>query len=195
MNFAVHYATALSRTTSAEGARGGVRGDDVPWYGAHIPAAVLIAITDRPTPGLILTQRPVHMRNHAGQIAFPGGRIDPGDADVAAAALREAQEEIALDPALVSVFGTSDVYYTGTGYRITPVLATIPADLPLRPNEGEVADVFEVPLHFVLDPANQQYKSGEWQGIMRQYYEIRWQDRRIWGATAGMLVNLARRLA
>jgi len=195
MSLAAHYAAALSRPTRADAARGGVSGDDVPWHEERTPAAVLVAITDRSTPGLILTQRPDHMRKHAGQIAFPGGRVDPEDADVVAAALREAHEEIALDPALVQVFGTSDVYHTGTGYHITPVLATIPADLPLRPNEGEVADVFEVPLDFVLDPANQQHKSGEWQGIIRHYYEIQWQDRRIWGATAGMLVNLARRIA
>jgi len=195
MSLAAHYAAALSRPTRAYAVRNGVSGDDVPWNEERTPAAVLVAITDRPTPGLILTQRPDHMRNHAGQIAFPGGRVDPEDADVVAAALREAREEIALDPSLVHVFGTSDVYHTGTGYHITPVLATIPADLPLRPNEGEVADVFEVPLDFVLDPANQQHKSGEWQGIIRHYYEIQWQDRRIWGATAGMLVNLARRIA
>ena len=142
MSLAAHYAAALSRPTRADAVRSGVSGDDVPWHEERTPAAVLVAITDRPTPGLILTQRPDHMRNHAGQIAFPGGRVDPEDADVVAAALREAREEIALDPSLVHVFGTSDVYHTGTGYHITPVLATIPADLPLRPNEGEVADVF-----------------------------------------------------
>ena len=194
MTPATAYAAALSRPTDAALQHFGVRGDDVPWDDIRTPAAVLVAITDRATPGLILTQRPDHMRKHPGQIAFPGGRVDPADSDVVAAALREAHEEIALDPTHVRVFGTGDVYHTGTGYHITPVLATIPADLPLHPNAGEVADIFEVPLDYVLDPANQHHKSGQWQGIMRQYYEIQWQDRRIWGATAGMLVNLSRRM-
>ena len=176
-----------------------VAADDVPWDEAFTPAAVLVAITDRPNtesgPGVILTQRPEHMRNHAGQVAFPGGRIDASDADHIAAALREAFEEIALDPALVHIIGQTDTYQTGTGYHITPVIGVIPPDLPLHPNDDEVADIFEVPLAYLLDPANHQYKTGLWQGVMRNYYEIQWQDRSIWGATAAMLVNLARRLA
>lgn len=157
-------------------------------------AAVLVPITDRAEPGLILTQRTDTLRRHAGQVAFPGGRIDPGDADAAAAALREAHEEIALPPAAVRVIGSGDIYRTGTGFAVTPVIGIIPADLALVPSEAEVAAVFEVPLAYVLDPANQREASVEWQGKLRHFYEIHWGERRIWGATAGMIVNLSRRL-
>ena len=158
-------------------------------------AAVLVAVTDRPEPGVILTQRTEHLRRHAGQVAFPGGRIDPEDADAVAAALREAEEEIALDPTLVSVIGAIDRYRTGTGFDVTPVLGVIPPDLPLVGAEAEVADVFEVPLAFILDPANHQARSAPWQGRTRHYHQIEWGNRRIWGATAAMIVNLSRRLA
>ncbi|QDZ07808.1 CoA pyrophosphatase [Sphingomonas panacisoli] len=158
------------------------------------PAAVLVAITDRPEPGVILTQRTDTMRRHAGQVAFPGGRIDPEDADATAAALREAEEEIALPRDAVEVVGAADLYLTVTGYAVTPVIGVIAPDLDYHPNEAEVADVFEVPLSFVLDPANQVQASAEWQGRTRTYYEINWRDRRIWGATAAMMVNLSRRL-
>lgn len=157
-------------------------------------AAVLVAITDRAEPGLILTRRPTTMRRHAGQIAFPGGRIDPEDRDAVAAALREAEEEIALPRELVEVVGTADTYSTVTGYVVTPVIGVVPPDLALVPSEAEVADVFEVPLSFVLDPANQREASIDYQGRPRHYYEIQWNDRRIWGATAAMIVNLSRRL-
>lgn len=161
-------------------------------------AAVLIAITDRAEPGVILTRRTEHLRRHPGQIAFPGGRVDPGDGDGAAgaiaAALREAEEEIALPPSVVEVIGVADRYRTGTGFDIAPVIGVVPPDLPLVPAEAEVASVFEVPLAFLLDPANQVEASAEWQGARRHYYEIIWGERRIWGATAGMIVNLSRRL-
>jgi len=158
------------------------------------PAAVLVAVTDRPDPGVILTQRTDTLRRHAGQIAFPGGRIDPGDADAAAAALREAREEIALPPEAVTLIGEADRYVTVSGFEVTPVVGVIAPDLDYRPSEAEVASVFEVPLAFLFDPANQVEASAEWQGQMRHYYEIMWGDRRIWGATAAMLVNLSRRL-
>jgi 8-oxo-dGTP pyrophosphatase MutT (NUDIX family) len=160
---------------------------------ADIHAAVLIAVTDRPRPGLILTVRREHMRTHAGQIAFPGGRVDPGE-DAVAAALREAHEEILLDPAAVDLIGAVDRYRTVTGYVVTPVLTVVPPDLPLAPHEAEVADWFEAPLDFLLDPANQVQRSALFQGRERHYYEINWNDRQIWGATAAMIVNLSRRL-
>jgi 8-oxo-dGTP pyrophosphatase MutT (NUDIX family) len=157
------------------------------------PAAVLVAITDRPDPGLILTVRREHLRAHAGQIAFPGGRIDPGE-DAPTAALREAHEELALDPAMVRLIGAADPYRTVTGYHVTPVVALVPPDLPLVANPDEVADWFEAPLDFVLDPANQQRMSAEFRGRRRHYYQINWNDRPIWGATAAMLVNLGKRI-
>lgn len=162
-------------------------------HNAGIPAAVLIAVTDRAEPGLILTVRREHMRTHAGQVAFPGGRIDPGE-DAVAAALREAREEILLDPAAVDVIGPIEPYRTVTNYRITPVIGVIPPGLPLEPHEDEVADWFEAPLAFVLDPANQQRRSALFQARERHYYEIIWNERQIWGATAAMIVNLSRRL-
>ena len=161
---------------------------------ANIAAAVLIAVTDRPDPGVILTVRREHLRTHAGQIAFPGGRLDPGE-DAVAAALREAQEELLLDPAAVFVAGSIEPYRTVTSYVVTPVLGVVPPDLPLHPHEHEVADWFEAPLAYLLDPANQHRRSALFQGRTRHYYEIVWEDRRIWGATAAMIVNLGRRLA
>jgi 8-oxo-dGTP pyrophosphatase MutT (NUDIX family) len=160
---------------------------------ASVPAAVLVGITDRPDPGVILTVRREHMRTHAGQVAFPGGRIDPGE-DTVDAALREAWEELGLDPAAAEIVGAIDPYRTVTGYVVTPVLAVVSPDQPLSPHEHEVADWFEAPLAFVLDPSNQEYKSALFQGRERHYYEIMWGDRRIWGATASMIVNLSRRL-
>lgn len=160
---------------------------------AGTPAAVLIAITDRPRPGVILTVRHEDMRTHAGQIAFPGGRIEPGEEPVAAA-LREAQEELLLDSSSVEVVGTLDPYRTVTGFVVAPVVAVVRPDLPLTPNEHEVADWFESPLAWLLDPANQHLRSALFQGRERHYYEIEWEGRRIWGATAAMIVNLSRRL-
>jgi len=160
---------------------------------AGADAAVLVAITDRSDPGVILTVRRENMRTHAGQVAFPGGRVDGGE-DAVAAAVREAQEEILLAPEAVEIVGTIEPYLTVTGYLVTPVVAVIPPDLPLEPHEQEVADWFEPPLEFVLDPANQQRRSALFQGRERHYYEILWEDRRIWGATAAMIVNLSRRL-
>ena len=156
-------------------------------------AAVLVGITDRPEPGVILTVRREHLRTHAGQIAFPGGRLDEGEDEIAAA-VREAHEEILLDPDQVEVVGTIEPYRTITSYIVTPVIAVIPPDLPLQPHEHEVADWFEAPLDFVLDPGNQHRRSALFQGATRHYYEIVWNDRLIWGATAAMIVNLSRRL-
>jgi 8-oxo-dGTP pyrophosphatase MutT (NUDIX family) len=158
------------------------------------PAAVLIPITDRPHPGVILTQRPSWLRSHAGQVAFPGGKIDESDADPVDAALREAEEELALQRQHVSVLGAADIYHSGSGYRIAPIVGVIPPDLPLVANPDEVEDWFEVPLDFLLDPANLEKKSAIWQGQNRQYYDMDWQGRRIWGVTAGIIANLARRI-
>ena len=158
------------------------------------PAAVLVAITDRPSPGLILTLRHADMRTHAGQVAFPGGRIDHGET-AREAALREAEEELALDRDHVRLLGEADPYRTVTGFAVTPVVGIVPPDLLLTPNPLEVEEWFEAPLDFVLDPINQQRMSTEFKGRMRHYYQINWNDRRIWGATAAMLVNLSRRIA
>lgn len=162
--------------------------------GVHIPAAVLIAITDRPHPGVILTQRPDYLRSHPGQVAFPGGKIDPGDANAIAAALREADEELGLAPRHVRVIGQADTYYSGSGFKISPVLGVIPPDLAYSPNPGEVADWFEVPLGYVLDRANHVEHSTRWKGAERRYIEILWGQRRIWGVTAGIIANVSRRL-
>jgi len=160
---------------------------------AHVPAAVLVAITDRAEPGIILTVRREHLRTHAGQVAFPGGRIDPGET-IFEAALREAREELLLEPDTVDLVGTIEPYRTVTGYVVTPVIGVVPPDLALTPHEHEVADWFEAPLAFLLDPVNQQYRSALFQGRTRYYYEIVWNERRIWGATAAMIVNFSRRL-
>ena len=163
--------------------------------GAEITqAAVLVPIVDRPIPAVVLTLRPETMRKHPGQVSFPGGRIDPGDDGPVDAALREAEEEIGLKRADVEIIGTADRYRTITGFEVTPVVGILPPDLPLKAHPGEVAAIFEVPLDYLLDPAHQKVRSLEWRGRERFYYEIEWQGRRIWGATAAMIVNLSRRL-
>jgi 8-oxo-dGTP pyrophosphatase MutT (NUDIX family) len=162
--------------------------------GAIVPAAVLVAVVDRPQPTVILTERPKTMRKHPGQISFPGGRMEPTDDGPIAAALREAEEEIGLPPDVVDVIGEADRYRTITGFEVTPVVGVVPPGLALTPHPGEVAGMFEAPLHFLLDPARQTVRTVEFQGRERCYYEIVWEDRRIWGATAAMIVNLGRRL-
>ena len=161
------------------------------------PAAVLIAVTDRPDsaggPGAILTQRPDDMRSHPGQVAFPGGKLDAGE-DAVEAALREAHEELALDPAKVRVIGATDRYLTGTGFDVTPVLGVIPPDLPLVPNPGEVESWFEVPLAMLFDRSNYAEQRTMWKGAERRYYEMHYEGYRIWGVTAAIIFNLSRRL-
>jgi len=160
----------------------------------HRQAAVLIPITQRPQPGVILTQRPDWLNSHPGQVAFPGGKIDDGDSDEIDAALREAEEELAMPRSQVDIIGTGDIYYSGSGFAITPVIGLIPPDLPLTPCPNEVADWFEVPLDFLLDRQNAIMKKAQWQGRERQYYDMQWQDRRIWGVTAGIVANIVRRI-
>ncbi len=157
-------------------------------------AAVLIPITDRPDPGVILTKRPDFLRSHAGQVAFPGGKIDEGDTDAIDAALREAEEELGLPRSQVEILGEADIYHSGSGYRIAPVVGVIPPDLAFVPHPEEVEDWFEVPLAFLLDPANLEKREAMWQGRQRQYYDMDWQGRRIWGVTAGIIANLAKRI-
>jgi 8-oxo-dGTP pyrophosphatase MutT (NUDIX family) len=161
----------------------------------HRAAAVLIPITDRAEPGVILTQRPTWLRSHAGQVAFPGGKVDDSDENSIFAALREAEEELNIPPARVEVIGVADTYYSGSGYSIAPVIGIIPPDLELQPNPQEVEDWFEVPLAFLLDPANSIKKETNWNGQQRSYYDMQWGERRIWGVTAGIIANLVRRLA
>jgi 8-oxo-dGTP pyrophosphatase MutT (NUDIX family) len=161
----------------------------------HRAAAVLIPITDRAEPGVILTQRPTWLRSHAGQVAFPGGKVDDTDENSIFAALREAEEELNIPPARVEVIGVADTYYSGSGYSIAPVVGIIPPDLELQPNPQEVEEWFEVPLAFLLDPANSIKKEANWNGQQRSYYDMQWGERRIWGVTAGIIANLVRRLA
>jgi len=159
------------------------------------PAAVLIAVTDVPDdPQVILTQRPADMRDHPGQVAFPGGKIDAGE-DAVAAALREAEEELALPPSAVRIIGASDPYVTGTGFVVTPVLGVVPPALDLRPSPSEVAAWFEAPLALLLDRANWRSNEVFWRGAMRRYLEMDYNGFRIWGVTAAILANLSRRIA
>jgi 8-oxo-dGTP pyrophosphatase MutT (NUDIX family) len=158
------------------------------------PAAVLIAVTDRPEPGVLLTHRPESMTSHPGQVAFPGGKLEPGE-DAVAAALREAHEELAIDPAMVRIVGTTESFVTGSGFELTPVLGLVPPHLTIVPDPREVASWFEAPLRFVLDQANHVRKVGLFRGHERHYTEIDWQGHRIWGITASILSNLSHRMA
>lgn len=160
------------------------------------PAAVLCGLIPREA-GLqvLLTERTPHLRHHAGQIAFPGGRLEPGDSGAEAAALREAEEEVGLPAAAAEVIGAIDPYLTVTGFRVTPVVAFLDPLWTPRPDPGEVADVFEAPLDFLMTPANRQRHSYETPAGRRHYYAMPWGERYIWGATAGMLKALSDRIA
>ena len=165
-------------------------------------AAVLLAIVMHEQPTLLLTQRTAHLSSHSGQIAFPGGRVDAGDADASATALRETQEEIGLAVDAVQVLGQMPPYLTGSAYRVTPVVALVQPGFTLHPNADEVADVFEVPLAFLMNPAHHQRQAFEWQGQRREWFAMPYRDlnaggtqRYIWGATAGMLRNFYRLLS
>jgi 8-oxo-dGTP pyrophosphatase MutT (NUDIX family) len=176
----------------------GVRGDFSVMPGTEPPpqplilAAVLVPLVKREAElTVMLTQRTQHLTDHAGQVAFPGGRIEPSDPDPIHAALREADEEVGLPGDHVSVIGRLDTYITGTGYEITPVVGLVRAPYPVRMDPHEVADVFEVPLAFILDPVNHERHSREFKGRVRSFFVLPYPGRYIWGATAGMLVNLA----
>ena len=166
-------------------------------------AAVLVPLVmrgiNRDRPTVLLTERTTHLSTHSGQIAFPGGKTDDTDADAAATALREAHEEVGLAAHHVHVLGTLPVYVTGTSFIITPVVALIEPELTLKPNAYEVADVFEVPLAFLMNPANHHHHAFEWEGVRREWLSMPYQDgdtqRFIWGATAGMLRNFYRFLS
>jgi len=161
-----------------------------------LPAAVLLPIVLRPEPTVLLTLRTPHLSTHSGQIAFPGGKVDAADADAVAAALREAQEEIGLEAHFVEVLGQLPVYVTGSAFHITPVVALVSPGFALNMNPYEVADVFEVPLAYLMNPAHHRHHQVDWQGVQRQWLSMPYQDnlteRFIWGATAGMLRNFYR---
>ena len=158
------------------------------------PAAVLVPIMDYPEPMVLLTQRAQHLPDHAGQVSFPGGKIEKEDADPCASALREAQEEIGLDRRHVEPLGYLDLYMTTLGYRIVPVIARVKPGFSLKLNVAEVDATFEVPLAFLMDQTNVQRHSREWQGMTRHYYAITFGERYIWGVTAGILRNLYDRI-
>ena len=159
-----------------------------------IPAAVLVPVILGPRPSILLTKRTSHLKKHAGQVSFPGGRIDKEDADPEAAALREAEEEVALDPSRVEIVGRMSDYVTGTGYRITPILGLLPPDLPYRPSPHEVEFIFELPISVLLDPHAPQRQHRDVLGRSREFWVWPHPEHFIWGATAAILVHLARKL-
>ncbi len=195
LNLAVPPALA---DPAAAGARGDLDLNPELWQRAGVsatkPAAVLVPIVDRAEPTVLLTQRTAELASHAGQVAFPGGKIDPGDASPVAAALREADEEIGLKPALVEPLGYLDLYLTFSGFRILPTVARVDPDFALTINPWEVTEAFEVPLDFLMTPANHQRKIRDWNGIEREYYAMPFGERYIWGITAGILRNLYERI-
>jgi 8-oxo-dGTP pyrophosphatase MutT (NUDIX family) len=159
--------------------------------GELIPAAVLVPVIVRETGAtMLLTQRTAHLRDHAGQVSFPGGRCEEGDASPEATALREAAEEVGIAAHQVEILGRLPEYRTGTGFVITPVVGLVTPPLNLKLDDFEVAEVFEPPLEFLLDSANHQRQSIEVRGTRREYWAMPWQGYFIWGATAGMLVTL-----
>lgn len=157
------------------------------------PAAVLLLVVNHPgEPTVVFTQRTAHLADHAGQISFPGGRVEAGDEGPAQTALREAREEVGIDPSVIEILGELPDYHTSTGYRVRPVVGWAEQPLAYEPDPYEVADVFEVPLGFLLETANHRYETAFYKGRLRHYWAMPWQGRFIWGATAGMLVTFQR---
>jgi len=157
-------------------------------------AAVLVPVVARPSPTVLLTRRAAELTEHAGQIAFPGGKIDPADPDSLGTALREAEEEIGLAPRLATPLGYLDPYLSRTGFRIVPAVALIAPGFVIRLNRAEVDDAFEVPLQFLMSPENHARHSREWKGELRTFHAMPYGERYIWGVTAGILHNLYERL-
>ena len=202
MNPALTLAELRRRFAAAAPAGENLYGDDGtrPGRESLTPAAVLIPIVVRGEAGgsgltVIFTQRAAHLRDHSGQVSFPGGRVAAADPSPEATALRESHEEIGLDSTRVEILGRLPEYHTRTGYRITPVVGVVAPPFELRADASEVEEIFEVPLAFLLDPANHQRHSREWQGELRWFFAMPYEGRYIWGATAGMLINLYRHLA
>ena len=159
-----------------------------------MPAAVLLPIVARDEPTVLFTERSAKLAHHAGQVSFPGGRADPDDESLIYTALRETHEETGIAPEFIAVAGFLDAYETGTGFAILPVVGLLREGFVLAPDTNEVAEVFEVPLAFLLDPANRQKNQTEWKGRIRHYYAFRYHGHTIWGATAAMLVDFAERM-
>ncbi|MEA2990928.1 MAG: hypothetical protein QOG83_3639 [Alphaproteobacteria bacterium] len=183
---------------AVEAVRGDLDLDPALWLQAGVsatrPAAVLVPVVDRPEPAVLLTLRTADLPSHPGQIAFPGGKIEAGDASPLAAALREADEEIGLDRGLVDPIGYLDLYLTFSGFRILPAVARVDPGYKVTPNRTEVDDVFEVPLAFLMDAQNHALHSRDWKGVIRRYYAMPFGERYIWGVTAGILRNLYERI-
>jgi 8-oxo-dGTP pyrophosphatase MutT (NUDIX family) len=178
---AVLALVSMTRSNDAEG----LRPDRI------IPAAVLVPIVLHRQPSILLTLRAAKLSSHAGQVSFPGGRIEAGETPEAAA-VREAAEEVGLDPRLPELLGRLPDHATGTGFRITPVVALVPAPLNLTPDPGEVEEPFELPLAVILDPRAPERRSAEWKGVRREFWVWPHERHYIWGATAAILVNLAK---
>lgn len=180
----VHGDHALNPASRASIVRDGLR-----------PAAVLVPVIDRPAGAtVLLTKRTEKLKSHPGQVAFPGGRVDPGDASIEAAAKREAEEEVGLKPEHIEVVGTLADYYSGSGFRITPVLSVVQPAFTLKINPDEVDEAFEVPLGFLMDAANHHTDSRIWNNIERYFYTMPYGERHIWGVTAGIIRAIHDRL-
>jgi 8-oxo-dGTP pyrophosphatase MutT (NUDIX family) len=160
-----------------------------------MPAAVLLPVVKRPEPTILFTRRTPHLARHAGQVSFPGGRANEADASLVETALRETFEETGIARSFVSVAGFLETYETGTGFAIVPVVGLLESGFDLTPDPGEVDEVFEVPLAFLLDPANLEHHTAQWEGRERRYYAFTYGTHHIWGATAAILVNFVERLA